>query len=61
MIIEDELFKAAELLAREGGAPEMIWHPDFGWMNLKTGKPVEVIRSFYKWLEDRASNPEPAG
>ena len=50
--IEDALIEATELLAREGGDPESIWHPDFGWVLLH-GNPTENTKAFAEWLKSK--------
>lgn len=48
--IERAMVDASQMVSKEAGCPEMIWHPQFGWMNLKTGEPKEQIREFYAFL-----------
>lgn len=55
--IEEALIKASEIVSREGGCPEMIWHPEFGWMNLKIGEPKETIAAFYEFLGQYNKRP----
>lgn len=54
--LEEALITATELLAKNTGTPERIWHPDFGWMDLKAGEPKEVIAAFYEWLRSQDPN-----
>lgn len=46
VLIED-LIKAAELVAMEGGAPQDIFVPAYGWV-LRDGEPTEVGLLWYK-------------
>ena len=50
---EEALLDALTLLSQESGCPDSIWHPSFGWMNLKTGEPQEVIAAFYEFLNKK--------
>jgi hypothetical protein len=30
--LEQALFEAAEFVKKEGGIPDKVWHPDYGWI-----------------------------
>lgn len=48
--IEQALIDALALVSREGGMPESLWVPDFGWV-LWQGKPTETSVEFYEYLK----------
>ena len=50
--IEQALVDAAELLKNEGGTPESLWHPDFGWV-LWNKEPTETTQAFYNYLKEQ--------
>jgi hypothetical protein len=45
--LEESLIKAAELVSKEGGAPENVFHPDYGCI-LIDGKPTDAGLRWYK-------------
>jgi hypothetical protein len=49
MSIEDQIAEAIEFVNREGGCPDKLWHPQFGWVDLT--KPNEKAARFHKWLQ----------
>lgn len=48
--IEQAIIDAAELISKEGGMPESLWVPNFGWV-LWQGKPTETSVEFYEYLK----------
>lgn len=54
--IEDELLKAVEYLQREGGDPQDMWVPDYGWI-LRNGQPTEAGLEWYKANYDKDGEP----
>lgn len=56
--LEESLLKAVDLLKKDSGVPESIWHPDFGWV-LFQNKPTETSEAFYEYLINE-ENKKPA-
>ena len=52
--IEQAMIDSVEWVNREGGAPESMWHPDFGWV-LWNNQPTETTDAFYKYLKEQES------
>lgn len=47
--LEEALINASKMIAKEGGCPQDVWHPDFGWV-IRNGQPTENSEAFYNWL-----------
>lgn len=44
--IEDAIIEAVRIVTQEGGHPDNIWHPNYGWV-LLNGEPTETSEAFY--------------
>lgn len=45
--IEECLIEATEFLSKEGGMPENMWHPEYGWL-IVNGEPTEAGVLWYQ-------------
>lgn len=47
--IEKALVDASEMIAKEGGTPTNLWHPEFGWV-LRDGKTTDTTASYLEFF-----------
>jgi hypothetical protein len=50
--IEEALINAVDLVKKETGFPDSIWHPSFGWVMFE-GKPTETTEEFLKYMNSK--------
>lgn len=49
--LEEALIAALTIASREGGRPDKLWHPHFGWVDLTNDNDPHT-QAFYKYLQE---------
>lgn len=49
---EDHLLAAIEMWHLEGGCPQFVFHPDFGWI-IVDGKPTPAAETYLKHINEK--------